>query len=187
MIGKLIKAFAIIILIACIALSLFYGLQLLENIDEGVGLVVILAGCIVGLFSFAMLFGYGHLIDTNAEMNKKMDRLIDYTGKLLSQSRHNISYNVPMPSAPAAPVVPAPVAPVAPVPPVAPVIEEEPTITIPPSTPAAPAADSLDDTVVLPADVQSVAKEVSGWTCTQCGAQHTNITAFCKFCGKQRV
>ena len=67
MIGKLIKAFAIIILIACIALSLFYGLQLLENIDEGVGLVVILAGCIVGLFSFAMLFGYGHLIDTNAE------------------------------------------------------------------------------------------------------------------------
>lgn len=179
MIGKLIKAFAIIFLVIMLIASIIFGYQIMDASDEGLGILVIAIGLFYSVFLFAMLFGYGHLVDTNAELNKKMDRLIDYTGKLLSQSRHNISYTVPMPS--------APVAPVAPVTPVAPVMEQDPTITIPPSTPAAPTHNSMDDTVVLPADLQSVAQEVSSWTCSKCGTQHTSITAFCKFCGNRRV
>ena len=185
MIGKLIKAFAIIILIACVGLSLIYGIQILDQIDETAGLVVILTGCVSGIFTFAMLFGYGHLIDTNAEMNKKMDKLIIALRQANTQSPQSTPYTAPVP--------PAPVAPVASVAPVAPVMAQQPTIIIPPvapvetTVPNMPTSNPFDDTVVLPTDPQSLTEEASGWTCSKCGAQHTNLTAFCKFCGNQRV
>ena len=177
MIGKLIKAFAIILLIALIAVSLFYGLQLQESVDDSIGLVVIIVGCVYSVFSFSLLYGYGHLVDTNHEMNKKMDNLI----AALKQTNTPPQYGTPY----TAPVVP--VVPVAPVAPVAPVIEPEPTITVPSSVPVTPVVDSLDDTITVPADPQPVTQEASGWICPQCGAQHVNLTAFCKFCGSKRV
>lgn len=173
MIGKVIKAIAIVMLILCIGAAVYYGMSLMD-ISEPIALGIMLVGVVIGFLVFCMVYGYGHLIDTNDAINRKMETLLKYAARNhLNQQSAPKAAPAPVASAPVTPA-PAPVMPVA-----------EPSVTITPPAPVKPAV-SLEDTVVLPADLSATAA-VSGWECANCGAKFPTLTPFCKNCGHKRI
>lgn len=168
MIGKLIKVIAVIFLVIGLVASLFGGMSFMEY-DEVYGMILALAGIVFSIVFFAILYGFGALIDTNASIDEKMDLMLSYLKRA---------------NAPQAPVYQPPVQPVyqPPVqayqPPVQPVAQPNPVVQPAPAAAPKPAAKPEPIVADTPA---------TGWKCANCGTEYPTLTAFCRTCGNKRV
>lgn len=184
MIGKLIKVIAVIFLAIGLVASLLGGLYVTDY-DGPTGLILALGGIVFSIIFFAMLYGYGVLIDTNTSIDEKMDRLLAYM-KQAPRAPQAPAYQPPV--QPAAPAYQPPVRPVyqppvqppvqpAPAAKPQPVVQPEPVVHAPVVQPE-PAAKPEPIVADTPA---------TGWKCSNCGAEYPVLTAFCRSCGNKRI
>ena len=170
--GKLIKIIGVIFMILFPLLVVIVGINALEIYDyyeqdpTAGDLLGFLLGFVLSLFPGLSTYAFGSLVDSNCQMNDKMDTLIATMRQMQNNRpapvRTTERKSAPAPSAPpvynhyAPPAAPqeAP-APAPVVPPVAPVVAEQP----------------------VPAEE---------WVCAQCGMKSPATAVFCRSCGNKK-